>query len=437
MTINIGTIGIIADDLTGANDTSLQFHLNGCNTQILFDYSTAPEGKANTQAWAISTETRNVSAGEAVQVVSNVAKFLNDNFNIEYFYKKIDSTLRGNVAQESLAILNTIQWDAAAIVPAFPAEGRTTVGGYHLLKGIPIERTEVARDPQSPIAQSHIPTLLKQQINNPEIVGHISLMTIMRGAGPILVELNELIKKNKKLIIFDAVSTTDLEQISLAIEKSNFNILPCGSAGLAQTLTKSWLPEMSYQHIIKVIPRLPVLIIIGSATDNTKIQVKKLIESDEFEPYIVQLSPQQVLSEASDEFAGKIEEQLRLNNSAIIYSMPADGNSNAIIEYANQQGIDSENVPSIVSDYMANLTQKIIKNQSAILILVGGETAYKCCNKLNSKHLQLIDEVEPTIPLCLDHNAQWIVTKSGNLGTPNTLINILKYFKKHQEQSLL
>ena len=34
MTIQTGTIGIIADDLTGANDTALQFHLRGCNTQI-------------------------------------------------------------------------------------------------------------------------------------------------------------------------------------------------------------------------------------------------------------------------------------------------------------------------------------------------------------------------------------------------------------------
>ena len=37
MFIQTGTIGIIADDLTGANDTALQFNLSGANTQILFD----------------------------------------------------------------------------------------------------------------------------------------------------------------------------------------------------------------------------------------------------------------------------------------------------------------------------------------------------------------------------------------------------------------
>ena len=29
-------IGIIADDLTGANDTSLQFFIQGCKTQVSF-----------------------------------------------------------------------------------------------------------------------------------------------------------------------------------------------------------------------------------------------------------------------------------------------------------------------------------------------------------------------------------------------------------------
>ena len=41
----------------------------------------------------------------------------------------------------------------------FPNEGRITVGGYQMLKGVPIERTEMARDPYSPIYESHIPTV--------------------------------------------------------------------------------------------------------------------------------------------------------------------------------------------------------------------------------------------------------------------------------------
>ena len=118
-------------------------------------------------------------------------------------------------------MLEVLGWDSAVIMPAFPQEGRITVGGYHLLRGIPIERTEMARDPHSPITESHLPTLLKSQLggNLENLVGEIGLKTIMDGAGPILMRLNELVEQGKKIIVADSVFTTDLEQIVLAMQK--------------------------------------------------------------------------------------------------------------------------------------------------------------------------------------------------------------------------
>ncbi|HNW26378.1 MAG TPA: four-carbon acid sugar kinase family protein, partial [Candidatus Gastranaerophilaceae bacterium] len=256
-------IGIIADDLTGANDTALQFHLRGANTQIVLDYEAFLQNIKNTQVWAIATETRNLPVDVAYEKVKEVTKACIEKLNLEFFYKKVDSTIRGNIAAETLAMLDVLEWDAAIIVPAFPAEGRTTVGGYHLLKGIPVERTEVARDVHSPIFESHIPTLLKSQlpVEKKDLVGLIELSTIMKGAGPILIKLNELIKQGKKLIVADAVSITDIEQIVLSINKSDYNILPAGSAACAQVLGNVWLPELKNQHITKTIPELPKLII--------------------------------------------------------------------------------------------------------------------------------------------------------------------------------
>jgi len=429
LTLKSKTIGIIADDLTGANDTALQFHLKGCNIQILLDYTIEPSGKSNTQAWSISTESRNLNPEEAYNIVIDATHKLINNFNAEYIYKKIDSTLRGNVAQETLAVLEAMKGDAAVIVPAFPAEGRTTVGGYHLLKGVPLERTEVARDPHSPIFQSHIPTLLKQQTANEEIIGHIQLITVMKGAGPVLLELNRLVKEGKKLIVIDAVSTTDMEQIALAIEKSSCNLLPCGSAGLAQVLTKSWLPDTKYQHIPKVIPKLPVFIVSGSMASLSKTQIKKLAESDEFDSYVLELSLEDVLTEPSDELIERILEHLETEKIVGVHINISDKDEE---EKLKELSIEKEKISKIITDYLANLSSKVIKKQNLIFITIGGETSYKCCNAIKSKQLQLIDEVEPAIPLCLDIDAQWIVTKSGNFGMPNTLVNILKYFKQHQ-----
>ena len=60
------------------------------------------------------------------------------NYATVYYYKKIDSTLRGNIAIETLTAIEILGYDAAIVIPAFPQEGRITVGGFHLLKGTPI-----------------------------------------------------------------------------------------------------------------------------------------------------------------------------------------------------------------------------------------------------------------------------------------------------------
>ena len=91
-----------------------------------------------------------------------------------------------------------------------------------------------------------------------------------------------------------------------------------------------------------------------------------------------------------------------------------------------------DKLASRITDFLAELTQKVIVQKEVILISLGGETSFKCCKAIGATQLQLIDEVAPAIALSLDHNAQWIVTKSGNLGGASTLVDILKYFKNHE-----
>ena len=86
-------VGIIADDLTGANDTALQFHKRGANTKILLDSECAPKIKTGTEVWALSSESRNVDAEEAVSRVEKAVKTFTENFSFEYYYNlDIDTT---------------------------------------------------------------------------------------------------------------------------------------------------------------------------------------------------------------------------------------------------------------------------------------------------------------------------------------------------------
>lgn len=431
-------VGIIADDLTGANDTALQFKKCNAKTKILLDYSIPPENDLSTEIWAISTESRNISAEQAEARILETIENLNKNLNLEYFYKKIDSTLRGNIARETLTMVKTLNYDAAIIIPAFPSEGRITVGGYHLSKGTPIGRTEMARDPHSPITESYVPSLFKNQLKEDEqnMVGLIGLKTIMNGAGPILIKINELIKEGKKLIIADSASAVDIEQVVLAINKSNYKILPAGTAATGSILAKLWLPEddITEKNEQIIMPQMPNLIISGSATQINSNQIEQLDKTYDFDNiHTIPLTVEMVLNGINDDFVNDIVSQLSSGDTVVIHSSKLLENFDGFSDDSLRGELSRANLASKITDYLAELTKAITDKIKVLLITLGGETSYKCCNAISAKELIMKDEVAPAIALCVDYKNQWIITKSGNLGNPKTLIEILKYIEKHEQ----
>ena len=436
MIINSNVACIVADDLTGANDSALQFHIQGAGTQIILSDDIECYNIKGTQTWAISTESRNITPLESYEKVKYATQVMLDKFNPDYFFKKIDSTVRGNIAVEVLGMLEVLGWDASIVVPAFPLEGRVTVGGYHLLKGVPIECTEMARDPHSPIFESHLPTLFKSQVGKDwdYLIGSLELSVVMKGAGPILQCLNKLIAEGKKLIVVDAVSTTDIEQVLLAVNKSDYKILPAGTAATARALSDLWFADLKPHNITQTIPELPKLIVSGSSTEITSNQIKNLEQSDDFDDntLFVNLTLKAIMEGVQDELVERIVNNLGQNNIVVVHTSDVEKEFDGFSDDSLDAELTRDKLSSLITDYLAELTRRVVEVKQVLLILLGGETSYKCCKAIGATQLQLIDEVAPAIALSLDHNAQWIVTKSGNLGTGSTLIDILKYFENHE-----
>ena len=431
-------VGIIADDLTGANDTAVQFHKQGAATKILLNSEYTPKVKAGVEVWALSSESRNVPPDVAVCRVERAIETLVQNFSFDFYYKKIDSTLRGHIALETLTMLNILEYDAAVIIPAFPQEGRITAGGYHLIKGVPIGRTEIAIDPHSPITESHVPTLLSEQLgeNSADIVGTINLKTVMNGAGPILVKINELLKEGKQLIVADATSITDIEQIVLAITKSDKKILPAGTAATAQILAKYWLAGVEKEETAVRIPNLPKFIVSGTATQITANQIKKLEESDDIENInFIPLETKDILDGVSADLDERIVNNLKSGVTVCIHTSNLIANFDGFSEDSLNAELTKEKLADMITDYLGELTRKVTERIEVILVTLGGETSYKCCRDIDSNELQIIEEAAPAIPLCYDINQKWIITKSGNLGNNNTLIEILQYLDKHNREN--
>ena len=432
------SIVVIADDLTGANDTALQFFSKGAVTEILLDYNKIPVKNLPIDTWAVSTESRNKEGEEAARRTKEACHSFKNKMDVDFFYKKIDSTIRGNFGCEIMAAIEAVEADCAVVVPAFVQEGRITIGGYQLVKGVPVERTEAARDPHMPVYESSVVNILKKQVQNGnEIVDLIDFGTVSRGAQAIVLKLNELIKGGKKLIVIDVVSDIDMEQVALAIKKSNYNILPSGSAGLAQVLASDWLQEIKPQRIKKTIPPIPKLVLSGSATELSAMQLKKLENNNEInDTHFISLKTEDILKGVDSSIVKNVVDNLQEKSIVAVHvseiTRELKDENSPDTDLLIDEGITKEDFAAKITKYLATLAQKVKQEKDFILVTVGGETSYKCCEALYCEHLQVIDSILPAMPLCLGSNAQLVVTKSGNLGDSDTLVNIIKYFRCHE-----
>ena len=423
---------IIADDLTGANDTALQFFAQGYSARIIIDFDQDFDSMDNVDILSITTETRNAPKEIALDRILKINEKLKDKINTQNFYKKIDSTLRGNTGAEIVTLLEVLQKDVALVAPAYIEEKRTTVGAYQLLNGIPIERTQCALDPKAPIYDSFIPDILKKDLNPvfEDLIGIIDFKTITKGAGPIILKLNELVQKGKKVIVLDATSITDLEQIALAINKSTYDILPCGSAGLAKAINKINDTDKKNEPP-KKLPNYANLIISGSATQLSLTQIGRLKELKE-EIFFVDLTIKDIIEGVSKELIKTICEKLNSKKDVVIHGSYLNNEimSESGKEMLIDAGIAKNEISNKITDYLADLLKEINSNSDFILTTIGGETSYKCARAINSAYLEIIDNILPAIPLCIDANNRYITTKSGNFGTVDTLVEILNYFEK-------
>src|SRR5512142_327974 len=130
-------VTIIADDLTGAADCALAFSAAGLPTFVSLDDATVP---ASARVVAVDTDSRPLPGNVAAERTRTAARrALRE--GTRALYKKIDSTLRGNVGAEVAAMYEAAVEAAPGrrplvlLAPAFPATARTVRDGRVLVGG--------------------------------------------------------------------------------------------------------------------------------------------------------------------------------------------------------------------------------------------------------------------------------------------------------------
>jgi len=230
-------VAVIADDLTGAADTGVQFHpafapiyMGNHRFGALDAFAPPP------RVVSLFTASRGLSPPEAYREVFTACRVI-AGLAPRRIYKKIDSALRGNLGAELEAVMSAFNLALSLIAPAFIEQGRTTVDGIHCIHGKPVANTDMGCDPVSPVHASRLPDRVGQQACLP--VAHIELATLERGPDATARAIDCAFNRGSRHFTFDAAAREHLDRIAHVALSRYPQALLCGSAGLAGSMARA------------------------------------------------------------------------------------------------------------------------------------------------------------------------------------------------------
>lgn len=404
---------IIADDLTGAMDTGHQFAARGYRTTFNTHFS---EEKPDTEARIIDTDSRTASPESAYQTVSSVVQ----DTSAEIIYKKIDSTLRGNVATEAAAVLDSQNPEFAIVAPAFPAHNRTTIGGYHLVDG-DLLGTGSDYDAESPAGTANLITLFSD-MSYP--VRHVPIDVVTAGIDAIADEFRAAKQADGcPFVVCDAIRDSHLATIAAAGQQTGTSRY-IGSGGLAGHIHLHE-DETSNNRILGV---------VGSTNEQTIEQLSVLPDE-----YVVKLDTNQILEHPSTvgrEAAQRVKKTIETTGVAILTSAPSRQAVETTIDNGHTLGLERGEIEERVETALtAAVTECWTETEPSGVFLTGGTTAKNIQRAVGMSTIDLTGTtVEPGIPVSkfntADGSSVHLVTKAGGFGDRESIRHAIQYLKQ-------
>lgn len=415
---------IVADDLTSATDCGVQMMTGGYRAFIPLRPDFKMPGSADIVA--LDTDSRNVPPHRAYGLTRDAVAGLSGDTRAS-FYKSIDSTLRGNLGAELDAVFDSGTFDAAIIAPAFPTYGRTTINGQQLLNGRPIHETEFGSDPTSPVTTADIATRFGEQSRRSATV--VSLDTQNKGAAAVFDTIVERRKAGDQLFIFDAAEERDLERISTIIGALPGRFLWVGSTGLSRYVPKAvgLIPHAISRPF--AVAGGCVLIIAGSASETTRAQ---LDACGEIEGLVEIRVESQAIAKGEQDEQEELKRVRRLLQAAVCeadvvaFTLTASRHEiESTKTLAAARGFGTGEIESYLAHTLARLTAEMLNGGATVkgLVLTGGTTAKLVVSELQADAIEILEEIEPGIPLGRVSGTHdlLVVTKAGGFGGPKAI----------------
>ena len=419
-------IAVIADDLTGAADTGVQFCPYFATT-VLTSYGNLSPGShiLSSQALAIYTNSRAIKAEAAQKRLRSVAQQLLA-LHPKRIYKKVDSCLRGNLGAEVDEIVDEMGFDLSFIAPAFPEMGRLTLHDVHLLHDVPIAETELSQDPVSPITESRLSRVINAQSRYG--VGHVDVRFLEGDDEAMAGEIDRLIKGGARHVVFDVTSQAHLDRITRFALNSDKKILLVGSAGLAGSLgTHFRRRDVAFEDEVTVSREGGHLLVCGTASEVMRDQISALIKAHPYQ--VIPLMPSLLADQDHrDKLLSQVPFARRVlwENNVIMKIGPSEtGRANTL----------SAGGPEQIVEGLGLFVAKVLEgSRPASLFLSGGDTASAVLTAIGATGIRLLREIVPGVAegriIRGPMDGLPVVTKAGAFGKGDTLIKVHEYWSQ-------
>lgn len=406
---------IIADDLTGANDTGVQYKKNGFSTMVQTEFTgIKKENLKQYDVLSVNANSRLLSPEKAYKRVYDVASQLY-NIHPEYIYKKIDSLLRGNPAAELDAVMDATGIEMAVVVPSFPENNRKLIDG--ILEAPGSEKINVVK------------IFEKGSKRN---VCSVKLKDVNLGSDNLCKFMDQKHLAGYEVFVIDASNDKNLEAIKNAVKAFSQKIICCGSAGFARQLSNDKKEKEKTERNSE--SDGPVIVVAGSRRIETKIQLQAV--SKKYGAPIIKmdvLEAENITSrnETIEQCADKIIQLAGNDQKLILFAV-----SSLFFEANNGQQAKIHDRDTVHIVEALGETMKIVAKHIKFKAVVstGGDTSLQICHAFRSIGIELCDEIAPGIPTGRlvggDEDSLLIVTKSGGFGSADALIQIIEYLDK-------
>lgn len=403
-------VGVITDDLTGANATAALLWRRGLRTAALPTLKWPAACLAAYRCVCINTESRLLPVDAARRRVRQAADLIMEHGG-RVLGKRIDSTLRGHIGAELEGALEAVgQRMVAVVTAAFPASGRTMMDGHLLVHGVPVTETFAWNDPISPVRESHLPTLLAAQTSLP--VGHIPLAVVQRGAAAVAEAIREEVARGTVLLCADAVMDHDVIALGHGMSVSG---VPCLAADPGP-LTAAYAGALGQQK---------ALVVSGSISPVTVEQLDRL--ETEAGAALVRVDLNALVAQL-----GEVER--------VVAALIAAGNGAKVIGIRVDSPVgdgaakvpDPGAAPAILRG-LAEITARALERIPDVsgLYLTGGDTAQAVCSRIEATALDIEVEVMPLAVAgrilggpCHDLT---VVTKGGLVGAADAALTCVRH----------